>query len=192
MKIGLYFGSFNPVHIGHLIVANTMIEEVSFDRVWLVISPQNPFKLTNGLAPEQDRKAMAQLAVADHGAIEVSDIEFSMPKPSYTIDTLKLLFKTHTQEEFSIIMGMDNLLYFHKWKEWENILEKVDIHVYDRTVEGEVPSRILDHPKVHLHHFPLVHVSSTRLRKQVSEGRSIRYWVPAAVESYIREHGLFR
>jgi len=192
MKIGLYFGSFNPIHIGHLIVANTMIEKIEFDQVWMVISPQNPFKRSSGLANEQDRKFMTELAVANHAAIVASDVEFHLPKPSYTIETLHVLFEKHPSHTFSLIMGKDNLIHFNKWKNYEAILECVDIQVYDRKINAKIPPELADHPKIFIHQFPLINVSSTMIRNKAANGESIKYWVPNEVEHYILENDIFR
>lgn len=192
MKTGLYFGSFNPVHIGHLIVADALIEAVGFEEVWLVVSPQSPFKPESELAPEQHRKEMAELAAATHDRLIVSTVEFDLPRPSYTIDTIRALQKEYPGREFSLIMGMDNLLYFDKWKDHEEILRKADIHVYDRAVEEEIPEEFHNHPGITIHRFPLINVSSTRLRENTRKGKSIKYWVPADVEAYILDNGLYR
>jgi len=192
MKTGLYFGSFNPIHIGHLIVADTMIEEAGFDEVWMVISPQNPFKSVRELAPETDRKAMVDLAVRDHPDIHSCDVEFSLARPSYTIDTLAVLTDKFPDRDFAIIMGMDNLMYFHKWKRYEDIIKQVPLHVYDRKIDQGIPDEFKKHPSIHVHDLPLINVSSTRLRAKVAAGQSIRYWVLSEVENYIAEKQLYK
>ena len=191
MHTGLYFGSFNPVHIGHLIVADAMIDQVGMDEVWLVVSPQNPFKESASLAPEDHRLEMARLATQSHDSIQASDVEFHLDKPSYTIDTLKVLHEQYPDRRFSIIMGKDNLVSFKKWKEYKAILERVDIHVYDRRIIARIDTDLLEHEKIAIHDLPLINVSSTRLRKQIKEGRSIRYWVKDEVEAYIRGNDLY-
>ncbi|MCP4122488.1 MAG: nicotinate-nucleotide adenylyltransferase [Bacteroidetes bacterium] len=192
MRTGLYFGSFNPIHIGHLIVANTMIETAGFDEVWMVISPQNPFKKPEELAPESDRKAMVDIALQDHPEISSCDVEFSMSRPSYTIDTLLKLQEMHPDREFAIIMGTDNLVHFHKWKRYEDILKTVSLHVYDRRTEINIPERFKNHKSIHSYNFPLVDVSSTMLRNKSGADESIRYWVLSSVEAYIEDHRLYR
>ena len=191
MKTGLYFGSYNPIHIGHLIVANTMMESVGFDEVWMVISPQNPFKSPVELAPESDRKAMVDLAIEDHPGMLSCNVEFTMSRPSYTIDTLTVLQEQYPDREFALIMGMDNLIHFHKWKRYEDILERVTLHVYDRHTNAAAPERFKDHPSIRHYDFPLVDVSSTMLRNKIAKDESIRYWVPREVEAYIRENRIF-
>ena len=118
MKVGLYFGSFNPIHLGHLVIAQTLFQRGSLDQVWFVVSPQNPFKKQESLAHEQDRLRMVELAIADNFHFRASDVEFRMPRPSYTIDTLTYLTDKHPQHQFSLFLGSDNLRHFHKWKNY--------------------------------------------------------------------------
>lgn len=189
--IGLYFGSFNPIHIGHLIVANSMREHLGFDAVWFVISPQNPFKKHLELADESDRYNMVELATKDRDHLEAMDIEFTLPKPSYTIQTLEVLEKEYPEHRFAIIMGKDNLVHFKKWKQYEDVLEKVNLEVYDRDISEDIPEDILQHESIRIHDLPLINVSSTWLRKKVANGESISYWVADQVEEYILEHGIY-
>jgi nicotinate-nucleotide adenylyltransferase len=191
MKIGLYFGSFNPIHIGHLIVADTLLQEMNADEIWFVISPQNPFKALTDLADEQHRLLMAQLSTQNHSKLKVSNIEFSLTKPSYTIHTLEVLQQQFLQHEFSIIMGSDNLVHLEQWKSYEKILEQTFVHVYARETIDEIPEIWLAHPKIKIHPLPLLNISSTAIRKKVKEGKSIRYWVRDEVAEYIEAHQLY-
>ena len=192
MNIGLYFGSFNPIHIGHLIVANSILERAKLDQAWFIISPQSPFKKVHSLAPNNHRLDMVKKAVRSHPKLYASGIEFDLPKPSYTIHTLDKLAVKHPTTAFSMIMGADNLIHFEKWKEFERILDQVDIHVYDRAIEEEIPEKWANHTKIHRHALPLVSVSSTQLRKQVHKGMSIKYWVTEDVETYIKTQKLYQ
>ena len=185
MKVGLLFGSFNPIHIGHLIVANFMATNTDLDAVWLVVSPQNPFKPSNTLLHEFDRLHMVSLAVGENPRLGVSNIEFSMPRPSYTIDTLTFLQDKYPGYQFVLIMGQDNLPTLPKWKNYERILEFYEIYVYPRA--GTPPSMLQDHPKVKTIKAPMLDISATLIRDCVRQGKSITYMVPEIVENYIHQ-----
>jgi len=146
MDIGLFFGSFNPIHIGHLIIANLVKETTDVQEVWFVVSPQNPFKKNKNLLHEFDRLAMVEAAVADDYSFRAIDVEFSMSKPSYTVDTLTLLQEKHPEKTFHLIIGEDNLSSFPKWKNHEQILAHFNLIVYPR--KGSDKSELLSHPKV--------------------------------------------
>ncbi|MEZ5001639.1 MAG: nicotinate (nicotinamide) nucleotide adenylyltransferase [Chitinophagales bacterium] len=191
MKTGLYFGSFNPIHIGHLIVANSMLETAMLDEIWFVVSPQNPFKNIAALANEEDRKLMTEAAIKDNPKFKVCDIEFNLPKPSYTIHTLKALKKEFPERLFSIVMGADNLINFHQWKAYQEIIEMVNIQVYARSTNAPIPAEWKTHEMIHIHALPLINVSSTLIRKKVANEESIKYWVPKSVEKYIRKNKLY-
>lgn len=184
MNIGLFFGSFNPIHVGHLIVASVMAESTDLDQVWFVVSPQNPFKKNKQLLHEEDRYKMVELAIQHNAKLRVSDIEFSMPRPSYTIDTLLKIKEKFPQHTFQLLMGEDNLAAFGNWKNHEQILQEVGLYVYPRPDAG--PSDWKTHPKVHLVEAPLLDISATFIRAQLKAGRTIRYMVPEEVEAYIR------
>lgn len=171
MNVGLFFGSFNPIHAGHLIIAGYMAGFTELDRVWLVVSPHNPLKKKEDLVNAYDRLEMARLAVEDAGNIEVSDIEFSLPKPSYTIDTLTHLRERYPRYRFSLIMGSDNLLSLRKWKNYELILRDYHILVYPRP--SHEPSEWAGHPAVTITKTPLMELSSTFIRKSVAEGKNM-------------------
>lgn len=191
MKIGLYFGSFNPIHIGHLIVADTMLNAAQLEEVWYVISPQNPFKQNQNLADEQHRLAMVNESIQNHPKLKSCDIEFNLSKPSYTIHTLEALHKKYPEHEFTILMGSDNLIYFHKWKAFEEILKLVPIQVYARATDVEVPEIWQNHKRIIIHPLPLINVSSTKIRNKVKAEESIRYWVRDEVKEYISTHKLY-
>lgn len=184
MKIGLFFGSFNPVHVGHLIIANAMAEDTDLERVWFVVSPQNPFKSSKTLLHEFDRLDMVQMAIEDNFNMEVCDIEFHMPKPSYTIDTMAWLSDKYPQHDFKLIIGEDNLRHFPKWKNHHLILEQYGLYVYPRP--GAAPSELKNHPNVRIVNAPLVDISATFIRRRLNEYKSIRYLVPDKVADHIK------
>ena len=184
MKIGLFFGSFNPIHVGHLIIANRMAYCTDLEQVWFVVSPQNPFKKNKSLLHEQDRLTMVDKAISDNYRLKTSNIEFTMPKPSYTIDTLTKLVERHPTHEFKLIMGEDNLVQFENWKNYEKILEYYEIYVYPRPNTPE--HHFKNHPKVKFIEAPLLDISATFIRNSIKEGKPIRYMVPDVVEEYIR------
>ncbi len=184
MKVGLLFGSFNPIHTGHLILANYMANNTDLSAVWLVVSPQNPFKTSASLLHEFDRLHMVNLAIDNNTRLGVSDIEFKMPKPSYTIDSLTYLQDKYPSYEFVLIMGEDNLPSFPKWKNYEQILNFFQIYVYPRS--GTPLSALKDHSKVKLVPAPMLDISATFIRDCVHQGKSITYMVPEGVENYIK------
>jgi nicotinate-nucleotide adenylyltransferase len=184
MKIGLFFGSFNPIHIGHLIIANTMATSTNLEQVWFVVSPQNPFKKNSSLLHEFDRYDLVQRSIADNPLLKVTDIEFHLPKPSYTIDTLVRIQEKYPQHEFRLIMGEDNLAQFPKWKNHDKVLEYVGLYVYPRP--GSQPHNFKEHPAVKFIEAPLLDISATFLRSCLKKGISIRYMVPESVEQMIR------
>ena len=189
MKIGLFFGSFNPVHVGHLIIANFMATQTDLEKVWLVVSPQNPLKLKSTLAKDRDRLNMVQAAVEDNPNLKVSDIEFKLPKPSFTVETLAYLAEKYPQHEFSLIMGGDNLATLHKWKNYETILRGYDLYIYKRP--NYDLGNLATHPRVRLFDAPLMEISATYIRKCLSEGKSVQYLVPEAVEKYLVESKVY-
>ncbi|MGR3812385.1 nicotinate (nicotinamide) nucleotide adenylyltransferase [Jiulongibacter sp. NS-SX5] len=189
MKIGLFFGSFNPIHMGHLIIGNTMAYNTDLDEVWYVVSPQNPFKKNKSLLHEFDRYEIVKRAIADNFKLKVSDVEFTMPKPSYTIDTLTVLSEKYPQHEFVLIMGEDNLVQFKKWKNYDKILEYYQLYVYPRP-NTEVHD-FKDHPKVKFEEAPLLDISATYIRKAIRERKSIRYMVKEEVEKLIELKGYY-
>lgn len=188
-RIGLFFGSFNPVHTGHLIIANLMAETTDLKKVWFVVSPQNPFKQSRNLLHEFDRYDMVRAAVHDNFNLGVSDVEFNLPKPSYTIHTLVYLQEKHPDKQFSIIMGEDNLEGFRRWKNSELILENHGLYVYPRP--HVQPSQLKSHPNVRMVEAPMLDISATYIRNCVRNKQSIRYLVPDVVEEMIRSKGFY-
>ena len=188
-RIGLFFGSFNPVHTGHLIIAQAMADNANLHKVWFVVSPQNPFKPSKTLLHEFDRFDMVQAAIADNHRLAVSDVEFHLPRPSYTVDTLAQLTAKHPDHEFSLILGEDNLDGFMRWKEPERILSNHKLLVYPRP--GAARTELHQHPSVTMVAAPLIEISATYIRQCVRDGRSIRYLVPEVVISMIDRKGFY-
>jgi nicotinate-nucleotide adenylyltransferase len=189
MKIGLFFGSFNPIHIGHMIIANIMAEATDLKKVWFVVSPQNPFKSSKGLLHESYRLDMVRAAVHDSYKLEACDIEFHLPKPNYTIHTLVHLKEKHPEKDFRIIMGEDNLEGFKGWKNHERILEDYGLYVYPRP--HTQLSDLKTHPNVKIVEAPMLDISATFIRNCIRNNQSIRYLVPDAVEEMIRTKGFY-
>jgi nicotinate-nucleotide adenylyltransferase len=191
MRIGLFFGSFNPIHIGHLIIANYMATTQDLQKVWLVVSPHNPHKPKKTLARDADRLHLVRLALEDNPKLEASNVEFALPKPSYTIDTLIHLKDKYSQHSFALIMGGDNLATLHSWKNYERILENHDVYVYKRpdTPLGALAS----HPRIKIcADTPLLDISATYIRTCIREGRSVRYLVPEPVFQYLETSTLYQ
>jgi nicotinate-nucleotide adenylyltransferase len=189
-RTGLFFGSFNPIHIGHLIIANFMATQTDLDEVWLVVSPQNPLKPKSSLANDYDRLHLARIAVEDNPLLRVSQIEFRLPKPSFTIDTLIYLREKYPDREFALIMGGDNLSTLPKWKNYEILLRDYSIRVYRRA--GNQAGELAAHPNVKIYEAPLLDLSATYIRKCIKEGKSIRYLVPEPVFEYLSNNRLYR
>ncbi len=190
MKIGLYFGSFNPIHIGHLVVADTMLQDTDLDRVWFVVSPLSPFKEQEGMLHHFDRMELVQLAIEGNGGLAVSDIEFGMPQPSYTVDTLDVLRAKFPQHEFVLIMGEDNLTHLHKWKNAEHLIETYHIYCYPRPNTKAGP--LSAHPNIRLVSAPLLDISATYIRKRLEQGKPVTYLVPENVATFIRLKKFYR
>jgi nicotinate-nucleotide adenylyltransferase len=189
MKIGLFFGSFNPIHIGHLAMANYFIEFSDLDRIWMVVSPQNPFKSKNDLLPENYRYQMVEKSLTDDQEIVASDIEFKLPQPSYTIDTLNYLTTTYNNHEFVLIIGSDNLKYFHKWRNHEELINNYEIYVYPRL--GYEPNQYLDNYPLNLVNAPFIEISSSFVRNAIANGKDVRYFVPQEAYRFIKEMHLY-
>lgn len=190
MKIGLFFGSFNPVHVGHMIIANYMIQNSDLEELWMVISPQNPHKKKSTLAKDYDRLHLVELAIGDNLKIKSSNIEFGLPQPSYTIDTLTYLKQKYPEKEFVLIMGGDNLGTLHKWKNYEMIINNHEIYVYKRP-EYDL-GELVDHRSVSVFEAPLMHISASYIREQIKLGKDIRYLVPDAVYEYLDKTTLYK
>lgn len=190
MKTGLFFGSFNPIHTGHLVIANYMAGFTALDEVWLVVSPHNPLKNKNNLGNMYDRLEMAKLATESSDHLKVSDIEFGLPQPSYTIDTLAYLTEKYPGREFALIMGADNLASFKKWKNYEVLLQNYQIYVYPRP--GIDLSEWHGHPSIIITETPQMDISSTFVRKAIKEGKNVQYFVPDNVLAFIDSKSMYR
>jgi nicotinate-nucleotide adenylyltransferase len=189
MNIGLFFGSFNPIHVGHLIIANTIANTKEIDRVIFIVSPHNPHKKKSNLAHEFDRFDMINQSIKDNPKLFVSDIEFHMPKPSYTIDTLIRLREKYPEDRLFLILGEDNLKSFQNWKNAEQILEQFSLIVYPRP--GSEPNDLLKRDNVMKVEAPLLDISATFIRESIKKGQTITYMVHPSVENFIEEKGLF-
>jgi nicotinate-nucleotide adenylyltransferase len=189
VKIGLFFGSFNPVHNGHLIIANYICETTELDKVWLVVSPQNPLKAKESLLKEYDRLHLINLAIENNKNLKASNIEFKLPKPSYTIDTLTHLKEQYPQHTFVLIMGSDNLTTLHRWKNYELLLKNYEIIVYQRrgTAENPYPQH-----RITMLAFPFLDISATFIRENIRKGVSMEYFLPDKVWEYIAGSNLYR
>lgn len=190
MNIGLYFGSFNPIHNGHLIIANYIIQNTLLEQVWFVISPQNPLKKSAGLLNEYHRLFLVQVSIEDEPSLKASDIEFRLPKPSYTIDTLTYLQEKFPSHQFSIIMGSDSYHNLPEWKNYLQLLSQYSIYVYERP--GFSPDIQYPNANVTFLKAPLLEISSTYIRKIIKEGKSIRFLVPEKVRLEIEQNGYYR
>lgn len=190
MKVGLYFGTFNPIHVGHLIIANHIVENSDLDQLWMVVTPHNPLKKKSGLLADYHRLQMVHLATEDYDKIIPSDIEFKLPQPNYTVNTLAHLQEKFPQHEFSLIMGEDNLKSLKKWKNYELILNDYHLYVYPRISTDEVPEEFLSHPNIHQVNAPIIELSSTFIRNSIKEQKNIKPMLDAKVWEYIN-HNLF-
>ncbi|MFD1468082.1 nicotinate (nicotinamide) nucleotide adenylyltransferase [Hymenobacter caeli] len=180
-RVGLLFGSFNPVHIGHLILAEYFATRTDLAEVWLVVTPHNPFKAAAGLLPDAERLRLVQLAIAGNPRLRADDVEFGLPRPSYTIATLDALRQRHPATDFVLLMGADNLAGLPRWQEAARLLAEIDIYVYPRF--GSTPVDVAAFPRARVLAAPLLDISATYVRESLRTGRSIRYLVPAAVEA---------
>lgn len=191
-KIGLYFGTFNPIHVGHLIIANHMVENSDLDEIWMVVTPHNPFKKKKSLLDNHHRLEMVYLATEGYDKIIPSNVEFNLPQPNYTVLTLANLSEKFPQHTFSLIMGEDNLKSFHKWKNYETILAHHNIYVYPRISEGSIESKFHNHAKIQMVKAPIIEVSSTMIRNGISEGKNIRPLLSNSVWKYIDDMNFYK
>ena len=185
IKTGLFFGSFNPIHIGHMAIANYMIEFGEIDQLWFVVSPQNPLKEKKTLLADYHRLELVRRAIGDDARFGVSDIEFNMPRPSYTIDTLAYLGEKYPNREFSIIMGADSLETFNQWKNYEELIRKYHRLVYPRP--GIAEDELRKHENITLMGAPMIEISSSFIRKAIKEGKDLQYFLPPETYRYMRE-----
>jgi nicotinate-nucleotide adenylyltransferase len=194
MKIGLYFGTFNPIHVGHMIIANHMAEHSDLDQIWMVVTPHNPLKQKNTLLNDYQRLHMVTLATEDYPKIKPSDIEFKLPQPNYTVNTLAHLIEKYPQHEFSLIMGEDNLKSFHKWKNYEYILQHHDIYVYPRISESKdaETSSALNHTRIHKIDAHIVEISSTFIRENIKNKKNVAALLPHKVWDYLDHNNFYK
>ncbi len=191
-NIGLYFGSFNPIHIGHLILANYLAEHSNLDEIWLVVTPQNPFKDKKSLLDNASRLEMVALSLKEYDKLKPCDIEFHLPQPNYTIDTLIHLEEKYPEHSFSLIMGEDNLKSFHKWKNYQVILSRYLIYVYPRLSEGKVLDALQGHEHIVYIKTPIIELSATAIREDIAQGKDVRPMLPTQVWSYIDKWGFYK
>ena len=189
-KVGLFFGSFNPIHIGHAILASYVVDHSDLDQIWFVVSPQNPFKEKASLLPFHHRYAMVQATVEDDARLCASDVESKLSQPSYTVNTLVVLSEKHPEIEFTLIMGGDNLASFHKWKNYEAILNHYSILCYSRPESGI--TNFVNHPKVTVLDAPQMDYSSSLVRVMIKEGKTVQYLMPPKAWAYLDEMNLYK
>lgn len=192
MKVGLYFGTFNPIHIGHLAIANHMAEYSDLDAIWMVVTPHNPFKKKSSLLANHHRYEMVMIATENYPKIKPSKIEFDLPQPNYTVHTLAHLQEKYPEHEFCLIMGEDNLKSLHKWKNYEVILANHDVYVYPRISEGTAEHQFVNHPKIHRVSAPIMEISSTFIRNAIKEQKNIKPLLPKEVWTYIDEMNFYK
>ncbi|WP_333875771.1 nicotinate (nicotinamide) nucleotide adenylyltransferase [Flavobacterium sp.] len=192
MKIGLYFGTFNPIHVGHLIIANHMAEYSDLEQIWMVVTPHNPLKQKNTLLDDYQRLHLVRLATEDYPKIKPSDIEFKLPQPNYTVNTLAHLMEKYPKHQFSLIMGEDNLKSLHKWKNYEYILEHHDIYIYPRVSEEADNFQFKDHPRIHWIGAPIVEISSTFIRENIKNKKNVRPLLPDSVWTYVDHNNFYK
>lgn len=189
-RIGIYSGSFNPIHHGHVMLANYLVEFSDLDELWFVVSPQNPLKQKSELLDDDERLKMVQLAVGDDPRFHVSDIEMHLPLPSYTINTLTALSEQHTDCQFVFICGMDSLQNLHRWYQYKSILDNHELLVFPR--EGYDGGELVHHPSVTVLKTPILEISSTFIRQCVKEGRDMRHFMPEKAFLYMQENGFYK
>ena len=190
MKIGLFFGSFNPVHCGHMVLAGYMSEFTDLEQIWFIVSPHNPLKLKNSLLQDYHRLSLVKIAIGDNRKLKASDIEFKLPRPSYTINTLAYLFEKFPSHQFVLILGSDNLESFTKWKNYSEILDQVELYVYTR--KDSAGGELINHPKVKKIPAPLMEISSSFIRDAIHNKKDIRYMLPEKVWEYIDEMSFYK
>jgi len=191
-NIGLYFGTFNPIHIGHLIIANHMVEHSDLDEIWMVVTPHNPVKKKASLLADNHRLELVFRATENYPKIKPSNIEFSLPQPNYTVHTLAHIIEKHPAHSFSLIMGEDNLKSLHKWKNYTTILAHHHIYVYPRVSVGNIETQFDNHEKIHRIEAPIVEISSTKIRSGIKTQKNIRPLLPESVWAYIDEMNFYK
>jgi len=191
-RIGLFFGSFNPIHIGHLIIANHMVEHTDLDEVWFVVSPHNPHKEKKTLLNDHHRLTMVRLATENYPNLKASNIEFELSQPSYTINTLTHLQENYPNKRFVLIMGQDNLASFHKWKNYESILRYHNLYVYPRITDKIPLKEFMEHSAVHFVKAPIIEISATQIRRDIKQKKNTRPLLPAEIYDYIDEMNFYK
>ena len=192
-NIGLYFGTFNPIHIGHLAIANHMVEFSNLDEIWMVVTPHNPFKKKSTLLADNHRLQLVKIATEDYSKLKASNIEFKLPQPNYTVNTLAHISEKYPEYQFNIIMGQDNLASFHKWKNYEVLLENYHIYLYPRIHKDTVEKTQFDgHPKIHKVAAPIMEISSTFIRKGIADKKNMQALLPCKVWQYIDEMNFYK
>jgi len=192
-NIGLYFGTFNPIHVGHLAIANHMVEFSDLDEIWMVVTPHNPFKKKSTLLGDNHRLQLVEIATEDYPKLKASNIEFKLPQPNYTVNTLAVISEKYPDHHFNIIMGEDNLTSFHKWKNYEVILENHAIYIYPRIYKDRVSKTQFDtHSKIHKVAAPIMEISSTFIRKGIADNKNIQPLLPCKVWQYIDEMNFYK
>lgn len=191
-SIGLFFGTFNPIHIGHLVLANYFAEHTEFEEIWLVVTPQNPFKTKQDILANDHRFEMVKRATEAYPKLHPCSVEFEMPTPNYTIDTLLELSKKYPRNKFSLIMGMDNLASFPKWKGYTRILDDYGLWVYPRKTHKMVPDFLKNHPQITVVAAPEIEIASSEIRKQIQNQKNIRPLLPAESWQYLIEMNFYR
>lgn len=191
MNVAIFGGSFNPIHVGHAIMAEMAGAQEGVDEVWLMVSPQNPFKVDSRLAPEDERLAMSRLVAQDCTNVKASDFEFALPRPSYTYDTLRALQDAYPQHHFMIVIGSDNWLVFDKWRDSDKIISEFGVLVYQRPDAPANPETMPPNVRV-IENVPQVLVSSTMIRQMLKENKNVNFLVPPKVLNYIRIHKLYK
>lgn len=191
-KVGLFFGSFNPIHVGHLILANYFTEHTDLDEVWFIVSPQNPFKQKQSLLPNYHRLELVYRATQEYPKLKVSDIEFGLPTPSYTSTTLVHLEEKYPEKEFALLIGEDNLSNFNKWRNYDLILDRHYLYVYPRVDVKKIPEEFNDHPKIKLVEAPRMELSSSDIRSAIKAGKNIRSLMPPESWQYLDEMNFYK
>lgn len=192
MKIGLYFGTFNPIHVGHLIIANHVAEHSDLNQIWMMVTPHNPLKDKNTLLDDFQRLHLVHLATEDFIKIKPSDFEFKLTQPNFTINTLSHLQDKHPEHEFALIMGEDNLKNFHKWKNYQSILDNHEIYIYPRISSDTENLEFKNHSKIHIIKAPIVEISSTFIRENIKNGKNVQPLLPFKVWEYVEHNNLYK
>ena len=192
MKIGLYFGTFNPIHVGHLTIANHLAEHSNLDQIWFVVTPLSPFKKKSSLLDNHQRLELVYRATKEYSKLKPSAIEFDLKQPNYTIDTLTYLFEKYPEHEFALIMGEDNLKSFHKWKNYEVIIKNHHLYVYPRISADTIETQFHTHKKVHFVDAPIMELSSTFIRNSIKNGKNIKPMLPEFVWEYLDEMNFYK